>query len=110
MPSLAPEPCSPRFTLFGPVIGVSAAAKASDFGDVKLAAVSGAWLDWPLLPIAIDLAALAALIAVLFARLSGKDLGWKAKLPFGAFFAPSIWLCWAMFAWSGAGFDVARPF
>src|SRR5713101_370835 len=30
-------------------------------GDVKLAAVAGAWLDWSMMPIAIEIAAMAAL-------------------------------------------------
>ncbi len=30
-------------------------------GDVKLAAVAGAWLDWPMIPVAIEIAAFAAL-------------------------------------------------
>ncbi len=68
-------------------------------GDVKLAAAAGAWLDWPDLPIAVDIAALAALAAALFARLGGRELTLTAKVPFGVFFAPSIWACWALAAW-----------
>ena len=63
-------------------------------GDVKLAAVAGVWLDWSDLPVAVDLAALSALAAALFSRLRGGHFDPKAKLPFGAFFAPAIWLCW----------------
>jgi leader peptidase (prepilin peptidase)/N-methyltransferase len=63
-------------------------------GDVKLAAVAGVWLDWSDLPIAVEVAALAALAAALLGRLGAKDLDLHAKLPFGAFFAPAIWLCW----------------
>jgi leader peptidase (prepilin peptidase) / N-methyltransferase len=47
-------------------------------GDVKLAAAIGAWLP---------LAANAALILVLFARLRGRSMAATAKLPFGAFSA-----------------------
>jgi len=68
-------------------------------GDVKLAAAAGAWLDWPQLPLAVDFAALAALAAVLSARLKGRELAWTAKVAFGVFFAPSIWLCWVLAAW-----------
>ena len=63
-------------------------------GDVKLAAVAGAWLDWPYLPVAVDVAALSALAVAVFARLRGRKLHPMAKLPFGVFFAPSIWACW----------------
>ncbi len=34
-------------------------------GDVKLAGVAGAWLDWPSIPIAVEIAALAALAVCL---------------------------------------------
>jgi len=68
-------------------------------GDVKLAAVAGVWLDWVDLPIAVDIAALAALAAALLRRLTWGDLDMRAKLPFGAFFAPAIWLCWLLATW-----------
>lgn len=64
-------------------------------GDVKLAAVAGAWLDWTLIPIAIEIAALAALggygVSWLTIR---RPLSRTARLPFGLYFAPAIWLCW----------------
>jgi leader peptidase (prepilin peptidase) / N-methyltransferase len=64
-------------------------------GDVKLAAVAGAWLSWTLIPAAIEIAAVAALIAYLLSQLTlSRPLSWTAKLPFGLFFAPAIWLCW----------------
>jgi len=72
-------------------------------GDVKLAAVAGVWLDWADLPIAVDIAALAALAAALVGRLKGKDLDLRAKLPFGAFFAPAIWICWLLATWRSDG-------
>jgi leader peptidase (prepilin peptidase)/N-methyltransferase len=68
-------------------------------GDVKLAAAAGAWLDWSQLPIAVDIAALSALAGALFARLGGREFTMTARVPFGLFLAPSIWLCWALFAW-----------
>jgi leader peptidase (prepilin peptidase) / N-methyltransferase len=71
------------------------------FGDVKLAAVAGVWLNWFFLPIVVDIAALAALAAVLIGRAAGKKLTATAKLPFGLFFAPAIWLCWALALWQG---------
>ena len=72
-------------------------------GDVKLAAVAGVWLDWIDLPVAVDIAALAALATTPLRRFTGEDLGMRAKLPFGAFFAPAIWLCWLLAAWRHNG-------
>jgi leader peptidase (prepilin peptidase)/N-methyltransferase len=68
-------------------------------GDVKLAAVAGLWLDWAFLPIAVEVAALSALAVALYARLQGERFDPKARLPFGAFFAPAIWICWVLTAW-----------
>jgi leader peptidase (prepilin peptidase)/N-methyltransferase len=64
-------------------------------GDVKLAAVAGAWLDWMTIPIAIQTAALAA-ISVFAVRYytGGRTFDAAAKFPFGLFLAPSIWLAW----------------
>ena len=64
-------------------------------GDVKLAAVAGIWLDWTSLPISVEIAAVAALGFV-----AARGIGYRrapdplAKLPFGTFFAPAIWLAW----------------
>jgi leader peptidase (prepilin peptidase)/N-methyltransferase len=69
------------------------------FGDVKLAAVAGVWLDWAFLPVAVEIAALSALAVALYARFRGHGFDPKARLPFGAFFAPSIWISWALAAW-----------
>ncbi len=66
-------------------------------GDVKLAAVAGVWLDWVNLPVAVDIAAVSALGVALLRR--GGDLNMWAKLPFGAFLAPAIWLCWLLAEW-----------
>jgi leader peptidase (prepilin peptidase) / N-methyltransferase len=68
-------------------------------GDVKLAAVAGVWLGWVDLPIAVNIGALSALGAVLFGRLWGNGFDPKARLPFGAFFGPAIWICWLLAAW-----------
>ncbi|WGJ13381.1 A24 family peptidase [Methylocapsa sp. D3K7] len=66
-------------------------------GDVKLAAVAGAWLDWPLIPVAIEIAAVLALIAYITNQLVlRRPLRATAKLPFGVFFAPAIWFCWLL--------------
>jgi leader peptidase (prepilin peptidase) / N-methyltransferase len=66
-------------------------------GDVKLAGVAGAWLDWNMMPLSIDVAALAAL-SVYGARsaLRGRPLRPTSRLPFGQFLAPAIWLCWLL--------------
>lgn len=66
-------------------------------GDVKLAAVAGAWLDWPLIPVAIEIAAVLALIVYITSQLILRQpLRATAKLPFGVFFAPAIWFCWLL--------------
>ena len=70
-------------------------------GDVKLAAVAGVWLDWASLPLVVEIAALSALAAALYARLRNKEFDLKGRLPFGAFFAPAIWICWLIAAWRG---------
>jgi leader peptidase (prepilin peptidase)/N-methyltransferase len=66
-------------------------------GDVKLAAVAGTWLDWTALPIAVEIAALSALAAVLVDQLiTRRALKATTRLPFGLFFAPSIWIGWIL--------------
>jgi len=56
--------------------------------DVKLAAVAGAWLDWLTMPIAIEIAALAALgvIGIRYYA-TGRQLEAALKFPFGLFLA-----------------------
>jgi leader peptidase (prepilin peptidase) / N-methyltransferase len=78
-------------------------------GDVKLAAVAGVWLDWPVIPVAVDIAAVAALIAYLLLYLAyGSRPGFRrrirrtTRLPFGLFLAPAIWLAWIV--------DTALPY
>jgi leader peptidase (prepilin peptidase)/N-methyltransferase len=69
-------------------------------GDVKLASVAGAWLDWNALPLAVEMAALGALAFVLVRRLvDRRPFDVAAKLPFGAFFAPAIWVVWLFAHW-----------
>ena len=64
-------------------------------GDVKLAGVAGAWLDWPSIPFAFEIAALAALAACLVRWLiSGHRVRATTRLPFGLFLAPAIWIAW----------------
>ncbi len=64
-------------------------------GDVKLAGVAGAWLDWPSIPIAVEIAALAALAVCLVRWLAlGRTISATTRLPFGLFLAPAIWIAW----------------
>ena len=64
-------------------------------GDVKLAFVAGAWLDWTIIPVAIEIAALAALTIYGVVHFAGRNpVEATTRLPFGLFFAPAIWLAW----------------
>jgi len=64
-------------------------------GDVKLAAVAGAWLDWSMMPIAIEIAAMAALSVYVLRQFAiGRPICATSRLPFGLFFAPAIWVGW----------------
>jgi leader peptidase (prepilin peptidase) / N-methyltransferase len=64
-------------------------------GDVKLAGVGGVWLDWLTIPIAVEIAALAAIaVYVLHNLVRRRPLRATARLPFGPFFASAIWLGW----------------
>jgi leader peptidase (prepilin peptidase)/N-methyltransferase len=66
-------------------------------GDVKLAAVAGIWLDWPIIPVAVDIAAVAALGTYLILRVGfRRAVRPTTRLPFGLFLAPSIWLGWVI--------------
>jgi leader peptidase (prepilin peptidase)/N-methyltransferase len=73
-------------------------------GDVKLAFVAGTWLDWTMIPIAIQLAAFAALSAYVVWQLAfGRSISATSRMPFGLFFAPAIWICWLLqVSWLGA--------
>jgi leader peptidase (prepilin peptidase) / N-methyltransferase len=64
-------------------------------GDVKLAAVAGAWLGFVTIFAVIELAALSALCAyVVNGYLRKRPLRATALLPFGLFLAPAIWIGW----------------
>jgi leader peptidase (prepilin peptidase)/N-methyltransferase len=63
-------------------------------GDVKLAGVAGAWLGWAPAGLAVDIAALLALVAVLIGVLRGQRITGTTRIPFGLFFAPAIWIVW----------------
>jgi leader peptidase (prepilin peptidase)/N-methyltransferase len=71
-------------------------------GDVKLAGVAGLWLQWPTLPIAIEMAALFGLAVAMVGRARSRHaIDRSTKLPFGAFLAPAIWMCWLLERWPG---------
>ena len=61
-------------------------------GDVKLAAAVGAWLPLASIPFCFALATCSALVSVMFGRLRGESVDAAAKLPFGAFLCPALWL------------------
>lgn len=66
-------------------------------GDVKLAGVAGIWLDWTTIPIAIEIAAVAALAAYGIMHLySRRAVRRTTRLPFGLFLAPAIWIAWLL--------------
>jgi leader peptidase (prepilin peptidase)/N-methyltransferase len=64
-------------------------------GDVKLAVVAGVWLALAVVPVAIELAALSAIATYLLRQLVlRRPVRATARLPFGLFLAPSIWVAW----------------
>ena len=64
-------------------------------GDVKLAAVAGAWLDWFTIVGVIEVAALTALGAyVVWRYVLHRPIAATTPLPFGLFLAPAIWVGW----------------
>jgi len=66
-------------------------------GDVKLAGVAGVWLDWSTIPIAIEIAAVAALAAYLVLHFYfRRTVRPTTRLPFGLFLAPAIWIAWIL--------------
>jgi leader peptidase (prepilin peptidase)/N-methyltransferase len=71
-------------------------------GDIKLAAVAGAWLGWATIFAVIEFATLSALGAY-FANAYFRKRPLKATefLPFGLFLAPAIWLGWLIEALLG---------
>lgn len=66
-------------------------------GDVKLAAVAGAWLGWAVIPVAVEIAALSAISVYALRRyVLGHPLRSSSRLPFGLYFAPAIWIGWLL--------------
>jgi leader peptidase (prepilin peptidase)/N-methyltransferase len=71
-------------------------------GDIKLAAVAGAWLGWATIFAVIELATLSALGAYLVnGYLRKRPLKATEFLPFGLFLAPAIWIGWLIEALLG---------
>jgi len=65
------------------------------FGDVKLAAVAGAWLNALTILGVIEAAALTAIAVTLYlGRLRTRQIRRRSVVPFGLYFAPMIWLGW----------------
>jgi leader peptidase (prepilin peptidase)/N-methyltransferase len=64
------------------------------FGDVKLAATGGVWLGWELFPVAVSVAAICAIAWVALAAAISRSWPRERKIPFAAFLAPAIWICW----------------
>jgi leader peptidase (prepilin peptidase) / N-methyltransferase len=66
-------------------------------GDVKLAGVAGAWLGWATIPVAVEIAALVALTIYVVRQVAGgRAVSATARMPFGLFFAPAIWIGWLL--------------
>jgi leader peptidase (prepilin peptidase)/N-methyltransferase len=66
-------------------------------GDVKLAGVGGVWLAWATIPVAVEIAALAALAVYVVRQVAGgRVMSATARMPFGLFLAPAIWLGWLL--------------
>jgi leader peptidase (prepilin peptidase) / N-methyltransferase len=66
-------------------------------GDVKLAGAGGVWLAWSTIPVAIEIAALAALALYVVRQFAGGGaMSATARMPFGLFLAPAIWLGWLL--------------
>ncbi len=81
--------------------GRSSGVEGLGLGDAKLAAAGAPFLAWPVLPIALLIAALGGLLAVAAQALTKRKMpSRRAPLPFGAFLAPAIWLAY-MFAQAG---------
>jgi leader peptidase (prepilin peptidase)/N-methyltransferase len=71
-------------------------------GDIKLAAVAGAWLGFATIFAVIELAALSALGAyIVNGYVRKRPLKATEFLPFGLFLAPAIWIGWLIEALLG---------
>ena len=69
-------------------------------GDVKLSVAAGIWLDWPTIPIAVEIAAVGALAVYGIGHFAGRRrIHAATRLPFGLFLAPAVWLAWLLQVW-----------
>jgi leader peptidase (prepilin peptidase) / N-methyltransferase len=91
------------FLAFRALYGRLRGRQGLGLGDVKLAGMAGAWLDWASMPIAVELAAVAGLSAYMLRRkVLNRPLLATNRVPFGLFFAPAVWVCWLLEAiWLG---------
>jgi leader peptidase (prepilin peptidase) / N-methyltransferase len=79
------------------IYGWLRAREGLGLGDVKLAFVAGAWLEWVLIPVAVEIAALGALTVYMLLRVLGqRPVDTTSRLPFGLFLGPAIWLSWLL--------------
>ena len=83
---------SAAFYLFRLLYGWLRGREGLGLGDVKLAAVAGAWVDLHLLAWVVEAAAISGLALALTRGRSG--LRADARMPFAVGFAPAIWLGW----------------
>ncbi len=63
-------------------------------GDVKLAAVAGAWTGLEGMNMVFLLSSLSAICFISLKSLSGNKVKSTTAIPFGVFIAPSIWIVW----------------
>jgi len=66
-------------------------------GDVKLAGIAGAWLDWSTMPILIEFGSRAALATYLVRHLTrGQPMSQRTACRSVFSLAPAIWVCWLL--------------
>lgn len=93
-PAISMLVCGGAFYLLREVFFRLRGIEGLGFGDVKLAATGGIWLGWELFPVAVMIAALGAIVWVAVAVAIHQGWPRERKIPFGAFLAPAIWVCW----------------
>lgn len=91
------------FWLIGWIYQQVAGREGIGFGDVKLAAASALWLEPMEIVLGLELAALAALCAVLVLKLRRHMIGRLSAIPFGAFLAPAMWIIYIATRLNGIG-------
>ncbi len=63
-------------------------------GDVKIAAVAGAWTGFTGLNAVLLISCFSALALVLIGHAFGRKISARTAIPFGLFLAPAIWIVW----------------